>query len=104
MIKFLIGVFILLFVIPSVIFSIWAHFEEKKAAKNRKPPHPLTHAQMMALLEPDGIPATVAAEEEEPAAAQPSSRPAEPPEEQPVIIQNAPHEVQTIVMKREIYY
>ena len=50
MIKFLIGVFILLFVIPSVIFSIWAHFEEKKAAKNRKPPRPLTHAQMMALL------------------------------------------------------
>lgn len=102
MIKFLIGVFILLFVIPSVIFSIWAHFEEKKAAKNRKPPRPLTHAQMMALLEPDGIPAT--AVKEEPAAAQPASRPAEPPEEQPVIIQNAPHEVQTIVMKREIYY
>lgn len=103
MIKFLIGVFVFVFVLPSVLFSIWAHFEEKKAAKNRKPPRPLTHAQMMALLEPDGIPATVA-EEEEPAAAQPSSRPAEPPEEQPVIIQSAPHEVQTIVMKREIYY
>lgn len=103
MIKFLIGVFVFVFVVPSVLFSIWAHFEEKKAAKNRKPPRPLTHAQMMALLEPDGIPAT-AAEEEKPAAAQPASMPAEPPEEQPVNIQNAPHEVQTIVMKREIYY
>ena len=35
MIKFLIGVFVLVFVVPSVIFSIWAHFEEKKAAKNK---------------------------------------------------------------------
>ena len=36
MIKFLIGVFFFLFVIPSMIFSIWAYFEQKKEAKNPK--------------------------------------------------------------------
>ena len=53
MIKFLIIVFLVVFVIPSVIFSIWAYFSDQKEAKNRKAPRPLTHAQMMALLEPD---------------------------------------------------
>ena len=57
MIKFLIIVFLVVFVIPSVIFSIWAYFSDQKEAKNQKPPRPLTHAQMMALLEPDGKPA-----------------------------------------------
>ena len=53
MIKFLIGVFVFLFVIPSMIFSIGAYFEQKKEAKNPKAkprPHNLTHAQMMDLI------------------------------------------------------
>ena len=58
MIKFLIIVFLVVFVIPSMIFSLWAYFEQKKEAKNPKGqprPQNLTHAQMMALLEPDGL-------------------------------------------------
>ncbi len=99
MIKFLIGVFILLFVIPSVIFSIWAYFDDKKEAKNRKPPRPLTHAQMMALLEPDGKPAQRPSQKVE--------RPAEKKQVEPprlIIVKQPPHEVQTITLKREIYY
>ena len=92
MLKFLISVFVIFFVLPSVIFSIWAYFDDKKEAKNRKPSRPLTHAQMMALLEPDGKPA---------------ERPAEKKQvEQPrlIIVKQPPHEVQTVTLKREIYY
>ena len=35
MIKFLIGVFVFLFVIPFMIFSLWAYFDDKKNAKNQ---------------------------------------------------------------------
>jgi hypothetical protein len=49
---------------------------------------------MMALLEPDGKPV--------------AKKPVKPAEKksdkQPVIIKQAPHEVQTIILKREIYY
>ena len=99
MIKFLIIVFLVVFVIPSVIFSIWAYFSDQKEAKNRKAPRPLTHAQMMALLEPDGKPAQRPSQKVE--------RPAEKKQVEqprPIIVKQAPHEVQTITLKREIYY
>ena len=110
MIKFLIGVFFWLFVIPSVIFSLWAYFDDKKNAKNRKQPRPLTHAQMMALLEPDGLKSLL----HKPAAARPVTKPAaelaprpEPrrtEQTQQTTVKSKPHEVQTITLKREIYY
>ena len=99
MLKFLIGVFVIFFVLPSVIFSIWAYFSDQKEAKNMKAPRPLTHAQMMALLEPDGKPAQRPSQKVE--------RPAEKKQVEqprPIIVKQAPHEVQTITLKREIYY
>lgn len=99
MLKFLISVFVIFFVLPSVIISVWAYFSDKKEAKNRKPSRPLTHAQMMALLEPDGKPAQKPVQKVE--------RPAEKKQvEQPrlIIVKQPPHEVQTITLKREIYY
>ena len=114
MIKFLIGVFVFLFVIPSMIFSIWAYFEQKKEAKNPKAkprPHNLTHAQMMALLEPDGL---ASLQRQAEAAARPVEKPAAEPvrriaphrveQAQHTTVKSAPHEVQTITLKREIYY
>ena len=110
MIKFLIGVFFWLFVIPSVIFSLWAYFDDKKNAKNRKQPRPLTHAQMMALLEPDGLKSL----QHKPAAARPVTKPAaelaprpkprRTEQTQQTTVKSKPHEVQTISLKREIFY
>ena len=99
MIKFLIGVFFWLFVIPSVIFSLWAYFDDKKNANNRKQPRPLTHAQMMALLEPDGKPVRKPVQRiEKPAVRRPVEQSGQ------IMTRQAPHEVQTITLKREIYY
>ena len=110
MIKFLIGVFVFLFVIPSIIFSLWAYFDDKKSAKNRKQPRPLTHAQMMALLEPDGLKSL----QHKPAAARPVTKPAaelaprpkprRTEQTQQTTVKSKPHEVQTITLKREIFY
>ena len=110
MIKFLIVVFVFLFVIPSMIFSIWAYFDDKKNAKNRKQPKPLTHAQMMALLEPDGLKSL----QHKPAAARPVTKPAaelaprpkprRTEQTQQTTVKSKPHEVQTITLKREIFY
>ena len=88
MIKFLFVVFMITVVFPSVFGMVWWHFIEKKAVKetkSKKHSAPLSHAQMMALLEPDGKPVKKAVA-------------------QPVIVKQAPHEVQTIILKREIYY
>ena len=113
MIKFLIVVFVFLFVIPSMIFSIWAYFEQKKEANNPKGqprPQNLTHAQMMALLEPDGLNSL----QHQQAAARPVTKPAAElaprPESrrteqtQQATVKSSPHEVQTITLKRELYY
>ena len=110
MIKFLIGVFVFLFVIPSMIFSLWAYFDDKKNAKNRKQSKPLTHAQMMALLEPDGLKSL----QHKPAAARPVTKPAAElaPRPEPrrteqthqATVKSSPHEVQTITLRRELYY
>ena len=98
MIKFLFVVFMITVVFPSVLGMVWSHFAEKKAAKEAKSNNhktSLTHAQMMALLEPDGKPVhksvSVKASEKKPV-------------ERPIIVKQAPHEVQTITLKREIYY
>ena len=113
MIKFLIGVFVFLFVIPSMIFSIWAYFEQKKEAKNpkRQPrPQNLTHAQMMSLLEPDGLNSlqrqSAATRSETKPAAELAPRPEPRRTEQThqATVKSSPHEVQTITLKREIYY
>ena len=113
MIKFLIVVFVFLFVIPSMIFSIWAYFEQKKEAKNPKGqprPQNLTHAQMMALLEPDGLKSL----QRQSAAARPETKPAAElaPRPEPrrteqthqATVKSSPHEVQTITLRRELYY
>ena len=108
MIKFLVIVFLVVFVIPSMIFSLWSYFDQKKKAKNPKAqprPQNLTHAQMMALLEPDGLQSLHRQEAE----AQPVSEPVKPQQaphrvEQQTTVKSAPHEVQTITLKREIYY
>ena len=94
MLKFLIILFLVVFVFPSMIFSLWSYLAQKKESKNRKAKSrkpTLTHAQMMALLEPDGIPA------HREKAVEAESAPK-------TVLQTAPHEVQTIVLKREIYY
>ena len=113
MIKFLIGVFFFLFVIPSMIFSIWAYFEQKKEAKNPKAksrPHALTHEQMMALLEPDGLnslqrqSAATRSETKPAAELAPRPEPRRTEQTQQATVKSAPHEVQTITLKREIYY
>ena len=97
MIKFLFVVFMITVVFPSVLCMVWSHFSEKKATKEAKSKNhqsTLTHSQMMALLEPDGKPVT--------------KKPIKVAEnksvEQPVIIKQLSHEVQTIILKREIYY
>ena len=113
MIKFLIVVFVFLFVIPSMIFSIWAYFEQKKEAKNPKGqprPQNLTHAQMMALLEPDGLKSL----QHKPAAARPVTKPAaelaprpkprRTEQTQQATVKSSPHEVQTITLRRELFY
>ena len=113
MIKFLIIVFLVVFVIPSMIFSLWAYFEQKKEAKNPKAksrPHALTHAQMMTLLEPDGLKSL----QRQSAAARPVTKPAAElaPRPKPrrtgqiqqTTVKSSPHEVQTITLKRELYY
>lgn len=107
MIKFLVIVFLVVFVIPSMISSLWSYFAQKKEAKNPKNKirnKPLTHAQMMALLEPDGIPA----KHEEAVEAEPAPRimPQAAPHrvEEQAAVKSEPHEVQTIVLRREIYY
>ena len=110
MIKFLIIVFLVVFVIPSMIFSLWAYFDDKKNAKNRKQPKPLTHAQMMALIEPDGLKSL----QHKPAAARPVTKPAaelaprpkprRTEQTQQTTVKSKPHEVQTIILKREIFY
>ena len=113
MIKFLIGVFIFLFVIPSMIFLIWAYFEQKKEAKNSKGqprPQNLTHAQMMALLEPDGLkslqhkPAATRSETKPAAELAPRPEPRRTEQTQQATVKSSPHEVQTITLKREFYY
>ena len=114
MIKFLFIVFMVVFFIPSMIFSLWSYFEQKKEAKNPKAkprPHNLTHAQMMALLEPDGL---ASLQRQAAAAARPVEKPAAEPvrriaphrveQAQQTTTKIAPHEVQTITLKREIYY
>lgn len=94
-----------------MIFSLWSYFDQKKKAKNpRAQPRPqnLTHAQMMALLEPDGLQSL----KRKVAEAQPVTQPVPEPVPQPAPhrveeqaeVKSAPHEVQTIVLKREIYY
>ena len=114
MIKFLFIVFMVVFFIPSMIFSLWSYFEQKKEAKNLKTkprPHNLTHAQMMALLEPDGL---ASLQRQAAAAARPVEKPAAEPvrriashrveQAQQTTVKSALHEVQTITLKREIYY
>lgn len=94
MLKIVFVLFLLFFVLPSV----WSYFYSKKLAKNIKPSAPLTNEQMQALLQPDGKP--------KPVKKQNSSAPKKPvqkPIEKPVVKQ-APHEVQSIILKREIYY
>ena len=101
MLKFLFIVFMVVFFIPSMIFTLWAYFEDKKEAKNRKLPcpHSLTHAQMMALLQPDRRPAQRPVQKIERPAAKKHVEQAET-----IRIKQAPHEIQTITLKREIYY
>ena len=111
MIKFLVIVFLVVFVIPSMIFSLWSYFDQKKKAKNPKAqprPQKLTHAQMMALLEPDGLQSLQRQEAEAQTVTQPVTKPVPQPAphrvEEQAEVKSAPHEVQTIVLKREIYY
>ena len=94
MVKIVFVLFLLFFVLPSV----WSYFYNKKLSKNIKPSVPLTDEQMQALLQPDGKPKLVKKQN--------SSAPKKPVQksvEKPVVKQ-APHEVQSIILKREIYY
>ena len=97
MIKFLFVVFMIMVVFPSVLCMVWYYFSEKKEAKQSKSKKhkPLTNAQMMALLEPDGKSVHKSA---------PVKVAEKKPVVQPIIVKQAPHEVQTITLKREIYY
>lgn len=111
MIKFLVIVFLVVFVIPSMILSLWSYFDQKKKAKNPKAqprPQKLTQAQMMALLEPDGLQSLQRQEAEAQNVTQPVTKPVPQPAshrvEEQAEVKSAPHEVQTIVLKREIYY
>lgn len=94
-----------------MIFSLWSYFDQKKKAKNPKAqprPQKLTHAQMMALLEPDGLQSLHRKESEAQNVTQPVTEPVPQPAphrvEEQAEVKSAPHEVQTIVLKREIYY
>ncbi len=94
-----------------MIFSLWSYFDQKKKAKNpRAQPRPqnLTYAQMMALLEPDGLQSLNRKEAESQSVTQPVTEPVPKPAphrvEEQAEVKSAPHEVQTILLKREIYY
>ena len=111
MINLLVIVFFVVYVIPSMIFSLWSYFDQKKKAKNpRAQPRlqNLTHAQMMALLEPDGLQSLNRKEAESQSVTQPVTEPVPKPAphrvEEQAEVKSAPHEVQTIFLKREIYY
>lgn len=111
MIKFLVIVFLVVFVIPSMIFSLWSYFDQKKKAKNPKAqprPQNLTYAQMRALIEPDGLQSLNRKEAEAQTVTQPVTKPVPQPAphrvEEQAEVKSAPHEVQTILLKREIYY
>ena len=94
MVKIVFVLFLLFFVLPSV----WSYFYNKKLSKERNLSAPLTDEEMQALLLPGGKP--------RPVKKQNSSAPKKPiqkPVEKSVVKQ-APHEVQSIILKREIYY
>ena len=106
MLRVLFFAFLITMVLPSVIYTICGYFYQKKCAKAaaRKPDSHFTDEQLAGLLQPDGKINTAIQTEEEPAKDD-SENPAEAPIEKPVmIIKEPPHEVQTIILKREIYY
>lgn len=106
MLRVLFFVFLITMVLPSVIYTICGYFYQKKCAKTaaRKPASHFTDEQLAGLLQPDGNINTAVQPKEEPAK-EVSKKPAEEPIERPVVvIKEPPHEVQTMILKREIYY
>ena len=107
MLRVLFFAFLITMVLPSVIYTIFGYFYQKKCARKaaaRKPALHFIDEQMAGLLQPDGKINTAIQTEEEPAKDD-SENLAEAPIEKPVmIIKEPPHEVQTIILKREIYY
>lgn len=98
MIKCLFVVFFIIIVFPSLFGMICSYFHEKKAAKSKGKKSSLTYAQMMALLEPDEtlIHKPVQKIEKQAKNRYEQSR--------QTTIKQSPHEVQSIILKREIYY
>lgn len=101
MIKFLIIVFMVVFLIPSMIFSLWSYFEQKKEAKKHIYTPSLSHYQMKALLKPEVI-SVDSEESDSQSSAKTESQSAQCCDKKKT--NGAPHEVQTIVLKRELYY
>ena len=99
MIKFLFVVFFIIIVFPSLFGMICSYFHEKKAAKSRGKKPSLTYAQMMALLEPDETLIHKPVKRIEKTAEKKRYE-----QSRQTITNQAPHEVQSIILKREIYY
>lgn len=99
MIKFLFVVFLIIIIVPSVFGMICSYFHEKKVVKSKRNKPSLTHAQMMALLEPDEKPVHKPVQKIEK-----YSEKKRYEQSRQTITNQAPHEVQSIILKREIYY
>lgn len=99
MIKFLLVAFLIVIIVPSVFGMICSYFHEKKAAKSKGNKPSLTHAQMMALLEPDETPVHKPVQKMEKTAEKQRYE-----QTKQTTTKQAPHEVQSIILKREIYY
>lgn len=93
MLKILFILFILIIVLPSVICWLIWYFSEKK---NHKPQSKLTDAQMQELLSDEGL-STKEVEGAIPGQSVQKEK-LNTPEK------TVPHESQTIVLKRDIYY
>ena len=93
MLKILFILFILIIVLPSVICWLMWYFTEKKKCK---PQSKLTDAQMQELLSDEGL---TTKEVEGAIPAQSAQK-----EKLNTSEKTEPHETQTIVLKRDIYY
>lgn len=99
MFKFLFVGVLIIIIVPSLFGMISSYCHEKKTAKSKEYKPSLTHAQMMALLEPDEKPVHKPVQKIEK-----SSEKKRYEQTRQTITNQAPHEVQSIILKREIYY
>ena len=112
MFKIIVVLVLVFILLPSVIGEVCNHFYQKKLAKNKHKIQ-MSHNQMASLLQPEGkksvpVKTEVAVPEPvttiEPKPVQQTAQSQEAQHEKQNVERLPPHEVQTIVLRREFYY